>query len=249
MSSLAFMASGLRIGELAELGGATPRAIRHYESLGLLPAPARDGSGYRRYGPDHLVQLVRIRRLRGLGMPLDQVAASLQGEVPGDPAAALRALADELGEQIARLSELRRRAVALATAGGLPDPVDTWARELRRHGLLGAAALPQHEAPAVRLLDALHPAGIEGVAAAAAPLLADPGRIAPLLERVRTLPDDADDATVDALAAELAAVVPIPEHAPPAVAPEALERLLGTLSPARRRLALSVRRLLEERRP
>ena len=124
----------------------------------------------------------------------------------------------------------------------------TWARELRRHGLLGAAALPEHEAPAVRLLDALHPAGIEGVAVAAAPLLADPGRVAPLLERVRTLPDDADDATVDALAAERGG------------GPDPGARAAGGGSggaraaarhplPARRRLARSVRRLLEERRP
>ncbi len=245
------MASGLRIGELAGLGGATPRAIRHYEALGLLPAPARDASGYRRYGPEHLVRLVRIRRLRGLGMPLDQVGASLAGDAPdaADPAAALRALAAELGDQIARLTELRNRALALAAAGGLSDPIDTWARELRRHGLLGAAPLPAAEAPAVRLLDALHPGGIEGVAADAAGLLADPGRIAPLLARVRALPDDADDATVDALADELAAVVPIPENPPPSIAPEAMERLLGGLSPARRRLARRLRERLEERRP
>src|SRR5690242_7624586 len=125
------MASGLRIGELAELGGATPRAIRHYEALGLLPAPARDGSGYRRYGAEHLVRLVRIRRLRGLGMPLEQIAASLEADAPGDPQAALQALADELSEQIARLSKLRDRALALAAAGGLPDPVEALARELR----------------------------------------------------------------------------------------------------------------------
>lgn len=68
---------GLRIGELAELATTTPRAIRHYHHLGLLPEPERDESGYRRYGPQHLIRLVRIRRLRGVGMPLEQVAASL----------------------------------------------------------------------------------------------------------------------------------------------------------------------------
>jgi DNA-binding transcriptional MerR regulator len=242
------MASGLRIGELAELGGATPRAIRHYETLGLLPAPARDGSGYRRYGAEHLVRLVRIRRLRSLGMPLEQIGASLEADAPGDPQAALRALADELSEQIARLSELRDRALALAAAGGLPDPVEALARELRRHGLL-RGALPPEEVPAVRVLDAIHPGGIEGVAADAAGLLADPSRIAPLLARVRALPADADDATVDALAAELAAVVPIPENPPPPIAPEAVELLFGSLSPASRRLARRLRARLEERRP
>ena len=56
----------LRIGQLAALAATTTRTIRHYHAIGLLPEPERDESGYRRYGAEHLVRLIRIRRLRSL---------------------------------------------------------------------------------------------------------------------------------------------------------------------------------------
>jgi DNA-binding transcriptional MerR regulator len=66
--------SRLSIGQLAQLGGVTPHAIRHYHATGLLPEPNRDGSGYRRYGPAELIALIRIVRLRTLGLPIAQIA-------------------------------------------------------------------------------------------------------------------------------------------------------------------------------
>lgn len=39
---------GMSIGEVARRAGVAPSAIRYYESLGLLPVPARSG-GKRRY--------------------------------------------------------------------------------------------------------------------------------------------------------------------------------------------------------
>src|SRR3954463_8843424 len=41
----------MRIGELAQRTGTTPRALRYYEQQGLL-APERGESGYRDYGDD-----------------------------------------------------------------------------------------------------------------------------------------------------------------------------------------------------
>ena len=57
----------LRIGELARLAGVTPRAVRFYETQGLLPAPHRSEAGYRLYSPHDLVRVIRVRRLRELG--------------------------------------------------------------------------------------------------------------------------------------------------------------------------------------
>jgi DNA-binding transcriptional MerR regulator len=92
---------GLLIGELAELAATTPRAIRHYHQLGLLAEPGRDESGYRRYGPQHLIRLVRIRRLRSVGMPLERIAESVGSESSDiDIASTLRSLADEIEQQI-----------------------------------------------------------------------------------------------------------------------------------------------------
>ena len=42
---------GLRIGEVAKLTGTTPRTIRYYEEIGLLPAAGdREPGAHRTYG-------------------------------------------------------------------------------------------------------------------------------------------------------------------------------------------------------
>jgi DNA-binding transcriptional MerR regulator len=231
----------LRIGELAELTGTTTRAIRHYHAIGLLPEPARDDSGYRRYGAAHLVRLVRIRRLRALGMPLEQIAAHLSGDP--DLESSLRSLADDLGRQIAALRALQERVLALAVSKTLDAPVEAW-REA-----LGVPALPAGEHEAVGLLDALHPGGIAGVLAQSSALLATPdlaARLGPLLERFRALPDDAS--AVERLAAELAAVLPRPPQAAPPLELDTMDRLLGDrFTPAQRACLRRLRQLLEER--
>ncbi|MGZ4195811.1 MAG: MerR family transcriptional regulator [Solirubrobacteraceae bacterium] len=168
--------SGLRIGELAKLAGTTPRAIRHYHSLGLLGEPERDESGYRRYGPQHLVRLVHIRRLRSLDMPLDEIAANL-GAQPADVdiAGALRSLARDIEQQIQRLAGLRARVLDIAASGSLSDPAATWEAALRQRGILDQSVeLPPTEQSAAQLIDALHPNGIQGVIDQTAYLAADP---------------------------------------------------------------------------
>jgi DNA-binding transcriptional MerR regulator len=69
---------GYTISELATLAGVTPRTIRYYVSIGLLPAPAQAGPGTR-YGAAHLARLRLIRRLQREHLPLGEVAARLQG--------------------------------------------------------------------------------------------------------------------------------------------------------------------------
>lgn len=61
------MSSPLTIGQAAAQSGISVRMIRHYESLGLLPATVRSASGYRQYGPADLHTLGFIRRARELG--------------------------------------------------------------------------------------------------------------------------------------------------------------------------------------
>jgi DNA-binding transcriptional MerR regulator len=63
----------LTIGQLAEYAGVTVRTVRHYHAKGLLPEPARDQSGYRRYDAAAVVELVRIRTLAAAGVPLSRV--------------------------------------------------------------------------------------------------------------------------------------------------------------------------------
>ncbi|WP_328818295.1 helix-turn-helix domain-containing protein [Nonomuraea cypriaca] len=59
--------------ELAELAGTTVNTIRHYHRLGLLDEPERRYNGYKQYGVQDLVRLLRLRRLVELGMPLAQI--------------------------------------------------------------------------------------------------------------------------------------------------------------------------------
>jgi MerR family transcriptional regulator, repressor of the yfmOP operon len=72
----------LRIGEVAKQVGTTPRTIRYYEELGLLP-PAEDrASGQHRvYGEDDVARLREALRLKELlGLSLDELRELLEAE-------------------------------------------------------------------------------------------------------------------------------------------------------------------------
>jgi DNA-binding transcriptional MerR regulator len=63
--------SRIRIGELARRVGATPRAVRYYEELGLLPDRGRSQGAHRLYDEgdeQRLRDILRIRELLGLSL-------------------------------------------------------------------------------------------------------------------------------------------------------------------------------------
>lgn len=66
------------IGELAKRASATPKAIRLYESLGLLGAIPRLGV-YRVYQDKHVTQVRLIKQAQAMGFKLADVAPALQG--------------------------------------------------------------------------------------------------------------------------------------------------------------------------
>ena len=72
----------LRIGEVAELTGTTPRTIRYYEEIGLLPEASDRASGKRRLSTredvDRLGELIRLRDL--LGLSLDDLKRLVEAE-------------------------------------------------------------------------------------------------------------------------------------------------------------------------
>jgi len=130
------MAKLLTIGQLASHCGVTVRAVRHYHRVGLLPEPERDNSGYRRYGAQAVVDLVRIKVLADAGVPLAQVSHLLNAD-PDEFGAAVAGIDEALQQQIGQL-EHRRQQLAGLLAGDqliLPSGVAKLLGELREMGV------------------------------------------------------------------------------------------------------------------
>jgi DNA-binding transcriptional MerR regulator len=72
----------LRIGDVARLAGTTPRTIRYYEEIGLLPAaPERPAGGHRLYAPADVERLRGVMRLKELlGVSLHDLKELLAAE-------------------------------------------------------------------------------------------------------------------------------------------------------------------------
>ncbi|MGY3953721.1 MerR family transcriptional regulator, partial [Aeromonas salmonicida] len=66
------------IGEFARLAGTTPKAIRLYEQMGLLPEPRRHGK-YRVYRAEDLEWVGFIRQAQQLGCKLSELTPLLAG--------------------------------------------------------------------------------------------------------------------------------------------------------------------------
>ena len=81
------MTLGLSIGAVARRAGIRPSALRYYESVGLLPAPARV-SGRRRYADDVLPRLALIAAAQQMGFTVAEIGTLLHGFSPDTPASA-----------------------------------------------------------------------------------------------------------------------------------------------------------------
>jgi len=68
------ISNGMNIGEAAGKAGVTPKMVRHYESLGLLPKVHRTESGYRVYGEPEVHTLRFIKRSRDLGFSIPEIS-------------------------------------------------------------------------------------------------------------------------------------------------------------------------------
>ena len=128
------------IGEVAELLGITPKAIRHYEKLGLLGNPQRSESGYRLYAADDLLRLHRIKKLQSLGLSLERIKGILGEDRAGIAlGSVLESLLGEVEFQIEHLEQRRARLREMLAAEDDPSATGEEPRmfELARRHLEG----------------------------------------------------------------------------------------------------------------
>jgi MerR family transcriptional regulator, thiopeptide resistance regulator len=92
------------VGDLARLTGVTVRALHHYDEIGLVKPSQRSAAGYRLYGARDVLRLQQVLVLRELGVPLDEIAAAIDGAA--DRAALLRSHRAALVEKRGRIDAM-----------------------------------------------------------------------------------------------------------------------------------------------
>ena len=145
------MSEELRIGEVAKLTGTTPRTIRYYEEIGLLPAPGDRVPGahrsYREEDVERLTELLRLKDLLGVSLEelrelatAEEARDALRREWRGgveDPVRRHEILDEALGHIARQLDLLRRRREEI---GKLEE--EFLARRKRIRGLIRTRVAP-----------------------------------------------------------------------------------------------------------
>ncbi|WP_181772591.1 MerR family transcriptional regulator [Amycolatopsis pittospori] len=175
--------------ELAELAGTTLKTVRYYHRIGLLDEPERAANGYKRYRVEHLVRLLRIRRLVDLGIQPSDIPAMEESDDGVEQT--LRALDAELEASIERQQRMRKELALILRRRSLID---------LPYGYDGETdGLPETERSLLmlfsRVLDPKAMAGLQELNTAPRP---------PAQAEFDTLPADADDATRQRVAEGLA---------------------------------------------
>ncbi len=139
----------MNIGEAAKASGVSAKMIRHYESVGLFPEPARTESGYRQYGEKEVGTLRFIRHSRDLGFSIEQIRELLGlWQNRKRPSRQVRALAqahiEELEEKLEDLRAMKatlEHLVQCCHGDERPDCpiIDTLARDEPGGGAAGHA--------------------------------------------------------------------------------------------------------------
>jgi MerR family copper efflux transcriptional regulator len=109
----------MNIGQASNASGVSQRMIRHYEKIGVIPAPPRRESGYRDYSDADVSRLRFVAHARDLGFPIEEIRALLglwadKGRSSADVKALATARAEELGRKAQALEEMRATLLDLA---------------------------------------------------------------------------------------------------------------------------------------
>jgi len=113
----------IRVGEVAERLGVSPRTVKYYEELGLVEPGERSAGGFRLYGGREIERLKRILQMKSLGYSLAAIRELLAARdrakeadrvtVLGTAAEHLREREQEASELVLKIREDLRRAESL----------------------------------------------------------------------------------------------------------------------------------------
>ncbi len=106
-----------RIGEISSLSGLTPRTIRYYMELGLLPEE-RSSGGQRNFTQNDLVYLKRIKELKALGFSLEEIGRIISLRKEDESGSLrrtelLRQYRGKLSDDLSRINTLKKHVEEL----------------------------------------------------------------------------------------------------------------------------------------
>lgn len=79
----------LQIGEVAEMVGLSLRTVRYYEEVGLVSPSARSEGGFRLYSDEDVSRLALVKRMKPLGLTLEEMGELVKLIEDGGRAGAL----------------------------------------------------------------------------------------------------------------------------------------------------------------
>lgn len=111
----------MNIGQAARAAGVNAKAIRYYESIGLIPQASRTDAGYRVYSERDVATLRFIRRARDFGIPVERIRVLVglwqdRGRASAEVKRIALAHVGELDARIAELTAMRDALHELADA-------------------------------------------------------------------------------------------------------------------------------------
>ena len=109
----AALAWPVNIGMASRMSGVTPKMIRHYETLGLLPSVGRTDGGYRQYSEAEVHTLRFIKRARELGFPMEDIGELVglwrnRRRASANVKRVAQKHADELAQRITAMQAMQR---------------------------------------------------------------------------------------------------------------------------------------------
>ncbi len=119
----------LKRGALARALGCNLETIRFYETIGIMPDPARSASGHRLYEKDAQDRLRFILRCRRLGFSIEDIRGLLsmvdsENYTCKDVYVLTKEYLDSVAQKIADLKKLQRTLKGILTTCGQGDDMD-----------------------------------------------------------------------------------------------------------------------------